>query len=56
MIDHLGIPVENHAVAKKFYSDVLAPLGIGVIMEVSKVESGAASDATGFGANGKPFF
>ena len=56
MIDHIGIPVENHAASRAFYLAALAPLGIGVVMEVSRKESGAASDLTGFGAQGKPFF
>jgi catechol 2,3-dioxygenase-like lactoylglutathione lyase family enzyme len=55
MIDHLGIPVKDYAASKLFYGKVLAPLGIGVIMEVSP-QQGALSDATGFGAEGKPFF
>lgn len=56
MIDHLGISVKDHDRSKRFYSTVLAPLGIGVVMQVPRTESGAASDYTGFGANGKPFF
>ena len=56
MIDHLGISVKDHAASKTFYLAALAPLGIGVMMGVSKEESGAPSDFTGFGANQKPFF
>jgi len=56
MIDHLGISVRDHAASKAFYLKALAPLGIGVMMAVSKEESGAPGDYTGFGANGKPFF
>lgn len=56
MIDHLGISVHNRAASKAFYLKVLPPLGIDVVMEVSKAESGAASDYTGLGSNGKPFF
>ena len=56
MIDHLGITVANHAASKAFYTKALAPLGIGVVMEVPKAESGAASDYTGLGAKEKPFF
>ena len=56
MIDHLGISVGNHDDSKRFYTQALAPLNIGVVMEVSKAESGAASDYTGFGNNQKPFF
>lgn len=56
MIDHLGISVRDHAKSREFYLKALTPLNIGVIMEVSKAESGAASDYTGFGNNHKPFF
>ena len=56
MIDHLGIPVKNHTAARAFYLAALAPLGIGVVMEVSKAQSGTASDLTGLGSQGKPFF
>lgn len=56
MIDHLGISVRNHAQSKAFYLAALSPLGIGVVMAVSKEESGAPSDYTGFGSDGKPDF
>ena len=56
MIDHLGISVRDHEESKAFYDAALAPLGIGVAMAVSKEESGAPSDYTGFGSNGKPYF
>jgi catechol 2,3-dioxygenase-like lactoylglutathione lyase family enzyme len=56
MIDHLGISVRDHAESKDFYSKALAPLNIGIVFEVSKSESGAASDYTGFGCDQKPFF
>ena len=56
MIDHLGISVSNHAASKTFYTKALAPLGIGVVMEVPKEVSKGPSDYTGLGANNKPFF
>jgi hypothetical protein len=56
MIDHLGISVRDHSASKAFYLAALAPLGIGVVMEVPKAQSGAPSDYTGMGAGGKPFF
>ena len=56
MIDHLGIAVRNHAQSKAFYLAALAPLGIGVVMAVSKEDSGGPSDYTGFGSNQKPYF
>ena len=56
MIDHIGIGVRNHASSRAFYLRALAPLGIGVVMEVSRAQSGLPYDSTGFGAHGKPFF
>lgn len=56
MIDHLGISVSNFAASKDFYLKALSPLGIGVVMNVPKEESGRASDFTGFGYDRKPFF
>lgn len=56
MIDHLGIAVPDFAASKEFYLKALAPLGIGVVMNVPKEQSGAANDFTGFGAEGHPFF
>ena len=55
MIDHLGMPVRDIARATEFYLKALAPLGIGIMMEVSAEETGAGA-AVGFGAQGKPFF
>src|SRR5215467_7865316 len=56
MIDHIGISVRNHEQSRAFYLAALSPLGIGVVMAVSKEESGAPSDYSGFGSNGKPYF
>jgi catechol 2,3-dioxygenase-like lactoylglutathione lyase family enzyme len=56
MIDHLGISVPDYAVSKEFYVKALAPLGIGVVMEVPREASGRPSDFAGFGCDGKPFF
>ena len=56
MIDHLGISVRDHDRSKAFYLAALAPLGVSVVMAVSKEESGGPSDYTGFGSNGKPWF
>ena len=55
MIDHLGMPVGDIARATEFYSKALAPLGIGIVMEVSAEETGAGA-AVGFGSEAKPFF
>ena len=55
MIDHIGMPVRDLAGATEFYLEALAPLGIGIVMQVSAEQSGHGA-AVGFGANGKPFF
>ncbi|MCA9524331.1 MAG: VOC family protein [Myxococcales bacterium] len=47
-IDHLGINVRDIARSKAFYTQALAPLGIGLVMEFGS--------AAGFGRNGKPDF
>ncbi len=52
MIDHLGIPVRDFAESKAFYLSALAPLGIGVVLEVDTEEG----PALGMGTKGKPFF
>jgi catechol 2,3-dioxygenase-like lactoylglutathione lyase family enzyme len=56
MIDHLGITVRDHDAAREFYLQALAPLGIGVVMSVSKQESGADTDYTGLGYGHNSFF
>jgi catechol 2,3-dioxygenase-like lactoylglutathione lyase family enzyme len=55
MIDHVGIPVSDLARATEFYLKALAPLGIGMIMQVSAEQTGKGG-AVGFGAEMKPFF
>ena len=55
MIDHIGFPVSDYERAKAFYLKALAPLGYGLIMEVTPEQSGHAA-AAGFGASGKPDF
>jgi catechol 2,3-dioxygenase-like lactoylglutathione lyase family enzyme len=52
VIDHLGIPVKDYSKSKVFYLSALAPLGIGIIMEVTDAEG----KALGLGAEDKPFF
>lgn len=55
MIDHIGIPVSDHARSRAFYLAVLAPLGYGIQMEVTAEQTGHDA-ATGFGSEGKPSF
>jgi catechol 2,3-dioxygenase-like lactoylglutathione lyase family enzyme len=55
MLDHVGIPVSDYARSKAFYLQAFAPLGYGLVLEVSSQETGGHSHA-GFGAGGKPQF
>ncbi|MEJ2061450.1 MAG: VOC family protein [Gammaproteobacteria bacterium] len=48
MIDHLGLAVRNAEKSKRFYTQALAPLGIGPVMEFE--------GWSGFGKAGKPEF
>jgi catechol 2,3-dioxygenase-like lactoylglutathione lyase family enzyme len=52
MIDHIGLHVRNVARSTEFYLKALAPLGLGIVMEVSAEETGHGA-AVGFGAPGK---
>jgi catechol 2,3-dioxygenase-like lactoylglutathione lyase family enzyme len=55
MLDHVGIPVSDYARSKAFYIRAFAPLGYGLVLEVSSAETGGASHA-GFGSKGRPQF
>lgn len=55
IIDHLGLQVSDFQRAVRFYRTALAPLGISVVMQVTKEESGRYEGA-GFGRDGKPGF
>jgi catechol 2,3-dioxygenase-like lactoylglutathione lyase family enzyme len=55
MLDHVGFIVADLARSKAFYRAALAPLGYGLMMEVTAEESG--EDAyLGFGSGWKPSF
>ncbi len=55
MIDHIGLRVHDVASATEFYLRALAPLGIGIVMQVPAAETGG--DAyVGLGSGQKPFF
>lgn len=56
MIDHMGFAVSDLRVSRRFYEATLAPLGLGVIMEVNPQEHGSKGNAIGFGKDGNPFF
>ncbi len=53
MIDHIGFSVSDYTRSKAFYLKALAPLGYGLVMEVTQEQTGH-DPAAGFGANGKP--
>jgi catechol 2,3-dioxygenase-like lactoylglutathione lyase family enzyme len=55
MIDHIGIGAGDFEASRRFYLAALAPLGIGVMMEVTPEMSGGYH-GLGMGKDGKPFF
>jgi catechol 2,3-dioxygenase-like lactoylglutathione lyase family enzyme len=55
MIDHIGIGARDFDASKRFYDAALAPLGIGIMMEVTPEQTGGFH-GVGYGAQGKPFF
>ena len=55
MIDHIGQHVHDVARATEFFLKALAPLGIGIVMQVSAEETGG-TPSVGFGSGQKPFF
>ena len=56
MLDHIGLRVSDFARSKAFYEKALAALGYGLVMQVTKADSGSAYEGAGFGPNGKPAF
>ncbi len=55
MLDHIGIAASDFAASRAFYESALAPLGIGLMMEVTPEQSGGYH-GLGLGRDGKPFF
>lgn len=55
MIDHIGFAVSNYLHSKKFYLAALAPLGVGIVLELTEEQTGGYAGA-GFGEGGKPYF
>ena len=55
IVDHMGLGVADFAGALSFYERALAPLGISVVMRVTKEQSGGYEGA-GLGRDGKPSF
>lgn len=55
MLDHLGFTVADYARSRALYASVLAPLGYGVVMDVTRDMSGVY-EGCGFGPPGRPLF
>ncbi len=55
VVDHVGIGYSDYQRARRFFEQALAPLGVTVVIEVKKEETGGYEGA-GLGKNGKPSF
>ncbi|MFI5010711.1 MAG: VOC family protein [Hyphomicrobiales bacterium] len=55
MLDHIGFAVSDFERSLAFYKSALAPLGYGLVMEVSREVTGGEAHA-GFGRDGRPQF
>ena len=55
MIDHMGIAASDFDASRRFYETALAPLGLGLMMEVTPEETGGYH-GLGLGKQGKPVF
>jgi catechol 2,3-dioxygenase-like lactoylglutathione lyase family enzyme len=55
LIDHTGLSVSDLQRALRFYEQALAPLGVSVVMRVTKEQTGDY-EAVGLGRDGKPSF
>ena len=53
--DHIGFTVSDLNRSKTFYGHALAPLGIGLVMEITAEMTGSHAHA-GFGHGGRPYF
>lgn len=49
MLDHIGLTVSDYAASKRFYAQALAPLGLGLVMEIGPELTGDGTSAAGFG-------
>lgn len=54
-IDHLGIGVSDILLARHFYKQALAPLGITLMMSIDADPPQSKPRRLGFGSAGKPF-
>jgi catechol 2,3-dioxygenase-like lactoylglutathione lyase family enzyme len=55
LIDHIGFECSDYARSRAFYAQALEPLGLTLVMEVTRERSGGY-EGCGFGAGGKPEF
>lgn len=55
MLDHLGLTVSDFPKSRAFYDAALAPLGIGLVMQVTPEQTGGSSHL-GYGSEGRPYF
>jgi catechol 2,3-dioxygenase-like lactoylglutathione lyase family enzyme len=55
MLDHIGLTVSEFDRARAFYDAALAPLGVGMVMEVTAEQTGGAQHI-GYGSEGRPYF
>jgi catechol 2,3-dioxygenase-like lactoylglutathione lyase family enzyme len=55
MLDHIGFDCSDYRRSRAFYERALEPLGISVVMEITREESGGY-EGCGFGRSGKPSF
>jgi catechol 2,3-dioxygenase-like lactoylglutathione lyase family enzyme len=56
VLDHIGVGVRDYEASKTFYLKALAPLGIGLVMEIKPEETGGYGPAAGIGSKDKPYF
>ncbi len=56
MIDHIGFKVSDFQASKTFYQHALAPLGYGLVIDVTPEMTGTDARHAGFGTNDKPAF
>jgi catechol 2,3-dioxygenase-like lactoylglutathione lyase family enzyme len=55
MLDHMGIGASDFDASRRFYDAALAPLGMGVVTEVTAQMSGSYH-GVGYGRDDKPVF
>lgn len=53
--DHIGFVVADLARSRAFYDQALAPLGIGLVMEVTEQMTGGHAHV-GYGSENRPYF